>query len=76
MAYLRLGRAEEAYKSFLLVRRLYPANWRAPLGLAVLHAGSGQPEPARKFLDEALSNGGRAARAEVAGYPVLQALLD
>ena len=40
MAYLRKGRNQDAYRSFLLVRRLYPHNWVAPLGLAVLHAAS------------------------------------
>lgn len=75
MAYLHVGRSEDSYKSFLLVRRLYPKSWRALLGLAVLHAASGQPDQADKYLEESLANGGRAARAEAAGFPVLQEFL-
>jgi len=75
MAYLHKGRNEEAYKSFLLVRRLYPQNWVATLGLALLHAGSDQPEKARELLDEALRLGGDAARTEAGNYPILEELL-
>ncbi len=74
-AYLRAGRGEEAYRSFLLVRRLFPGNWEAALGLAVLHAASGQPAQARPLLGEALRLGGSAARTRAAGYPVLGDLL-
>ena len=71
MAYLRKGRNQDAYRSFLLVRRLYPRNWVAPLGLAVLHAASEDSERARELLGEALDLGGEAARAEAARYPAL-----
>ncbi len=75
MAYLRKGRNQDAYRSFLLVRRLYPRNWSAPLGLAVLHAASEDPTGARKLLGEALDLGGEAARTEAARYPALSAML-
>ena len=75
MAYLRKGRNQDAYRSFLLVRRLYPQNWVAPLGLAVLHAASEDPEGARKLLGEALDLGGEAARVEATRYPVLSEAL-
>jgi len=75
MAYLQTGRNQDAYRSFLLVRRLYPSNWSAPLGLAVLHAASEDPEGARKWLGVALELGGDAARDEAARYPVLGELL-
>ena len=74
MAYLRIGRNEDAHRSFLLVRRLYPRNWAAPLGLAVLHAASEDPEGARKFLGDA-DLGGETARTEAARYPVLSEVL-
>jgi len=70
-AYLDAGRGEDAYRSFLLVQRLYPQNWSAALGLAVLHAASGQPEPAREQLDRALALGGDAARNQAADFPAL-----
>jgi len=75
MAYLRKGRNQDAYRSFLLVRRLYPRNWAAPLGLAVLHAASDDSEGARKLLDEAIDLGGEAARTEAARYPALSETL-
>ncbi len=75
MAYLLDGRNEDAYRSFLLVRRLYPRNWVAPLGLALLHAGAGDAAQARQLLDEALRLGGDAARAEAKSYPILAGLL-
>jgi tetratricopeptide (TPR) repeat protein/predicted AlkP superfamily pyrophosphatase or phosphodiesterase len=59
-AYLREGRNEDAFRGFLLVRRLYPGNWVAPLGLAALHAASERPEQARALLGEALALGGDA----------------
>ncbi len=59
----------------MLVRRLYPDNWFAPLGLAVLHAATGQPEQARPLLADALRLGGEIARATAAGYPALEELL-
>jgi tetratricopeptide (TPR) repeat protein len=75
LAYLQAGRGEDSYRSLLLVRRLYPQNWVAPLGLAVLHAASDQPEPARRFLDDALRLGGDAARQTAGSYPVLESYL-
>ncbi len=75
MAYLLSGRNEDAYRSFLLVRRLYPADWVAPLGLALLHAGAGQPGEARELLGEALRTGGEVARTEAGNYPLLKELL-
>jgi len=75
-AYLRVGRGEDAYRIFLLVRRLYPANRRARLGLAVLHAAAEQMDQAGSFLEEGLEIGGREARAEAETYPVLEPLLQ
>jgi tetratricopeptide (TPR) repeat protein len=72
MAYMQSGRNQDAYRSFLLVRRLYPRNWVAPFGLALLHAGSGQQERARELLDESFRLGGDAARNEARNYPVLK----
>jgi hypothetical protein len=43
----------------------------APLGLAVLHAASDDPESAQKLLGEALELGGEAARKAANGYPAL-----
>jgi predicted Zn-dependent protease len=74
-AYLLAGRGEDAYKSFLLGRRLYPANRGAPLELAVLHARAKQPDEARHSLDVALELGGTAARQRAGAFPVLQPLL-
>jgi len=71
MAYLHKGRHKSAYKSLILVQRLYPRNWHAPFGLALLYAGSEQPEKARQQLDEALRLGGEAARSEAGNYPIL-----
>ena len=75
VAYLQSGRNEDAYRSFLLVERLHPDSWRALLGLAVLHAGSDDPETAQRHLTRALEVGGEEARAEAARYPVLAPLL-
>ncbi|MCP3980533.1 MAG: tetratricopeptide repeat protein [bacterium] len=74
MAYLRKGNNEGAYKSFVLVRRLYPNNWVGPLGLALLHAGSGQRDEARRLLEESLRVGGDVAREEAQHYPLLREL--
>lgn len=71
MAYLREGRNQDAYRTFLLVRRLHPQNWAAPLGLAVLHAASDDPESAQRLLDEAIDRGGAAAREAANRYPAL-----
>ena len=76
LAYLRAERGPEAYKCLLLVRRLYPANWAATLGLAVLHARAQELDPARSLLGEALAQGGDAARAAAADFPVLAPLLE
>ena len=76
MAYLRKGRNQGAYRSFLLVRRLYPRNWAAPLGLAILHARAKQDKKGRRFLNDALQLGGEAARASASTFPVLQPLLE
>ena len=75
MAYLLAGRNQEAFKSLLLVRRLYPRNWIAPLGLSLLHAGAGETDKARELLTEALRLGGPAARAEAGNYAILKDLL-
>ncbi len=75
MAYLHAGRGQDAYRSLLLVRRLYPGNWVSALGLALLHAGGGEQEKARELLAEALRLGGEAARGEAGTYPVLEGVL-
>ncbi len=75
MAYLRQGRNQEAYRSMVLVRRLYPGNWMAPLGLAVLQAGAGNRDTARPLLVEALDLGGDTARAEAEANPILSEML-
>jgi tetratricopeptide (TPR) repeat protein len=75
MAYLSAGRNQDAYRTFLLVRRLYPDNWAAPLGLAVLHAASDDPVRARELLAEALDRGGDAARSAAGRYPALAGTL-
>jgi tetratricopeptide (TPR) repeat protein len=74
VAYLRAGRNQDAHRSFLLVRRLYPQNWIAPLGLAAIMAASDQPDQARAHLEEAYTLGGDAARNEAANWPVLSDL--
>jgi tetratricopeptide (TPR) repeat protein/predicted AlkP superfamily phosphohydrolase/phosphomutase len=76
MAYLNVGRNHDAYRACLLVRRLYPRNWVAPLGLAALHATSEDREGARRLLGEALELGGESASAEAARYPVLREMLE
>ena len=75
MAYLLAGRNDEAYKSLLLVRRLYPRNWIAPLGLSLLRAGANEKAKARELLAEALRLGGARARAEAGNYSILKDLL-
>ena len=74
-AYMEKGRGEDAYRALSLVRRLYPRNWFAPLGMAVLFAATDRPDQARPLLADALRLGGDAARAEAQGYPALTALL-
>ena len=75
MAYLNGGRNQDAYRTFLLVRRLHPNNWVAALGLAVLHAASDDPESAQKLLGEAIELGGGAARSAANRYPALTEVL-
>ncbi len=69
------GRGEDAFRALTLVHRLYPENWFAPLGMAVLFAATERPEQARPLLDEAFRLGGDVARAEAANYPALAPLL-
>ena len=69
------GRGEDAYRALSLVRRLYPNNCSAPLGIAVLYAATERPDQARPLLDEAFRLGGTIARAEAASYPALLPLL-
>ncbi len=69
------GRGEDAYRALTLVRRLYPENWFAPLGMAVLHAATERPDQARPLLDEAFRLGEAIARTQAAGYPALAPLL-
>jgi tetratricopeptide (TPR) repeat protein len=75
-AYMEKGRGEDAYRALSLVRRLYPDNWFAPLGMAVLFAATDRPEQAKPLLDEAFRLGGDVARTTAAGYPALAPLLD
>jgi Flp pilus assembly protein TadD len=75
VAYMRAGRTADAYRVFLLVRRLYPQNWKAPLGLALLHTYVDRSEEARQLLDEALELGGAQAHKEASSNPVLAELL-
>jgi tetratricopeptide (TPR) repeat protein len=75
LAYLESNRGEDAFRTFTLVRRLYPTNWVAPLGLAVLHAANQRPEMARELLDTAFKLGGEQARQTAASYPALAELL-
>ncbi len=74
-SYLRKGRNQDAFKSFLLVRRLYPNNWTALLGLALLHADAGDEAQARTLIAEALQTGGDATRNYAAGFPLLLELM-
>ncbi len=75
MAYLEANRGEDAFRTFTLVKRLYPNNWMAPIGLAVLHAANGRPDQARGLLAEAIEMGGAQALQTARGYPVLAELL-
>jgi Flp pilus assembly protein TadD len=74
MAYLQQGRNQDALKTLTLVRRLYPRNWIAPLGLGLLHGGAGQSAEARRLIEESFRVGGDAARAEAANYPLARQL--
>ncbi|HKI85346.1 MAG TPA: tetratricopeptide repeat protein, partial [Thermoanaerobaculia bacterium] len=75
MAYLRKGQNQDAYRSLLLVERLYPDNWVARLGLAALYASVHRDKEAKKELDTALQLGGKAAYAQASGYRPLVPLL-
>ena len=57
------------------MRRLYPRNWVATVGLAALHAGGNDPDGARQLLDEALQLGGEDARTFAKTFPALEGLL-
>ena len=57
------------------MRRLYPENWFAPLGMAVLFAATERPDEARPLLEEAFRLGGDVARTTAAGYSALAPLL-
>lgn len=76
IAYLEAGQGEDAFRTFTLLKRLYPQNWMAPLGLAVLHAANDRPEQARELLGQALKMGGPQALQTARGYPVLAELVD
>ena len=76
LAYMRQGRGQDAYKSLLLVRRLYPQNWAATVGFAALHVGAEDSGIARRLLDDALRLGGEEARTFAANFPVLKDLLE
>jgi len=54
---------------------LYPKNWAATVGLAVLHARAEEIDTAKKLLAEALQRGGEEVRATAAGFPILKELL-
>jgi len=69
------GRGEDAYRALSMVRRLYPDNWFAPLGMAVLSAATDRPEEAKPLLADALRLGGEVARNTAEGYPALAGLL-
>src|SRR6185503_8974913 len=75
MAYLAAERGQDAYKALLLVKRLYPRNWAALVGLAVLHARTKELDAAKALLEDALALGGDEARALAGELPVLQDLL-
>ncbi len=75
LAYVAVGRGEDAYRCLLLVRRLHPENWAATVGLAVLHARAEQPDVSGELLADAFARGGENARALAAGYPALAPLL-
>jgi hypothetical protein len=58
------------------VRRLYPKNWAATLGLSVLHARAKELDKAKELLTEALNDGGDDARAAAADFPILKDMVD
>jgi tetratricopeptide (TPR) repeat protein len=74
LAYLRDGRADDAARCFSLVRRLYPQNWTAAIGLAAVRAAAGDVEQARALLADGVRLGGDEARSFAAGFAALAAL--
>ncbi len=76
LGYLGAGRGQDAYKCLLLVRRLYPENWAATIGLAALHARANELDTAKELLAEALEQGGEDARIAVGDFPILKELLE
>lgn len=76
IAYLEANRAADAQRVFTLLRRLYPRNWVAPLGLAVVHAAVGNQNEAQQELRAALTLGGQQARNRAGAYPVLAETLS
>ena len=74
-AHAAQGDSETAFRSFVLVRRLYPANWAASVGLALVNAQVGQADEARVHLAEALALGGDAARAAAGDFAPLAPFL-
>jgi tetratricopeptide (TPR) repeat protein len=74
-AYLQQARNQEAFKALLLVRRLYPRNWEANLGLALLYAASDQEDRARQALGDAIASGGAPVRQRAAQYTILEPYL-
>lgn len=63
LALLTSGDAEGAYLSLLTVRRLYPKNWRAALGLAAIQSAQGNDKESKALLESGLALGGPGARA-------------
>lgn len=74
LARLRAGEVDGAYRSLLTVRRLYPRNWRAAVGLAAIEQSQGRADAADGLLAEALALGGEAAREMARRYPALRTL--
>jgi len=58
------GLGAPTLRSLQLVERLYPGNWVARIGLAAIHAASGDRERARRLVAEAVEIGGEAARTD------------
>ena len=75
-AYLAALRGDDARRSLLVVRRLYPQNWTASIGLAVLAVRAGEPEEAQTLLTAGLEAGGDAARGLASEFPLLASFLD
>ena len=76
LTYLFADRTEDAYRPLLLVRRRYPANWRATVGLAVVQAARRETADAKLLLKEAVSLGGADARAFAARFPRVSAWVE